>query len=286
MKLPALIYLFTLTLATTVIAAAQPTTSITAQYEIRDFKNSKQKIEGTSKSVTLEHNLNTHTFKAAYERTDTDTKQPPLPEDLKIKKLFARYSYQIDPKLELHGGFITIDDNLASTDGGKIYSLGIDYRISKPFSFDMTGYYGDYDIMKTCQIDAKLIYRHSFGRLKSTTILIAKQINIDECQPGEICANAKSSYFTPGFKQAVMYEGYYLRFGAFFGKRVFAVMHDGFKVQHHAMEFDKTMMAAIGKKFGTFDLMFKYVYQEAEELPINNPGVEVRNSVVSLGYRF
>ena len=140
--------------------------------------------------------------------------------------------------------------------------------------------------MKTCQVDARMVYRHAFGRIKSRSAIIAKQINIHECESGAICSNAKNSYFTPGLMQSLSYEGYYAQVGAFFGKRVFAVMHDGFRVQHHAMEFNKTMMAAVGKKFGPFDLMFRYVYLEAEELPMKNSGVEVRNSVVSLGYRF
>jgi len=35
------------------------------------------------------------------------------------------------------------------------------------------------------------------------------------------------------------YHDYHMGVGAFFGKRVFAVMNDGFKVQHHAMEFKR-----------------------------------------------
>ncbi len=74
--------------------------------------------------------------------------------------------------------------------------------------------------------------------------------------------------------------------GAFFGKRVFAVMNDGFRVQHHAMEFDKTYMIGVGKHFGDVDLTLKYVYQEATEIPINNDNVKVGNIILQLGYRF
>jgi len=281
-----LIHIFVLFfISTATLAESQGTNSIKAQYEIRDFKNSKQKIEGINKAVDLEFSLNAHLFKAAYERTDTETK-PHIPKDLEVKKVFARYGYRLDQQWKVYGGYIAIDDNLVSTDGGKIYSLGIQYAPTKPLSFDLTGYYGDYDIMKTWQVDAKVVYRHTFGKIKSQSAIIVKQINIDECQPGAICSNARNSYFTPGFKQCVSYQGYYTKVGAFLGKRVFAVMHDGFRVQHHAMEFDKTIMAAVGKKFGAFDLMFTYVYLEAEELPMKNSGVEVRNSVISLGYRF
>ena len=284
MRLGIYIYLIVLTLATAV-SASQNTTSIRAQYEMKDFKNSKQKTEGVSKTLTLKQRLAGHMFKAAYEHTDTETK-PHIPKDLKVKKLFARYGYSIDRQWEIHGGYINIDDNLVSTDDGNIYGLGVRYTPSKSLEFALTGYYGDYDIMRTFQIDAKVLYRHSFGELKSRSVVIVKQINIDDCKEGSICSNAKSSYFTPGFMQSLMYHGYFATVGAFFGKRVFAVMHDGFKVQHHAMEFDKTMMAALGKRFDSLDLMFKYVYQEAEELPMKNSGVEVRNTIIMLGYRF
>ena len=43
-------------------------------FENKTFTNSKQKTEGTGKIVTLEHRFNTHMLKAAYERTDTETK--------------------------------------------------------------------------------------------------------------------------------------------------------------------------------------------------------------------
>ncbi|OQX57835.1 MAG: hypothetical protein B5M52_06555 [Helicobacteraceae bacterium 4484_230] len=268
-----------------VASASQNTTSIRAQYEMKDFKNSKQKTEGTTKTLTLKQLYNAHLFKAAYERTDTETK-PYIPKDLEVKKLFARYGYRIDGQWGVYGGYIAIDDNLVSTDGGKIYSLGVQYAPSGQLEFAMTGYYGDYDIMKTFQIDAKMLYRYAFGEVKSRSVIIVKQINIDDCQEGSICSNAKNSYLTPGFIQSLVYHGYFATVGAFFGKRVFAVMHDGFKVQHHAMEFDKTMMAALGKRFESLELMLKYVYQEAEELPMKNSGVEVRNTVIMLGYRF
>jgi hypothetical protein len=255
------------------------------QYEFRDFKNSKQKIEGSNKVLLLEHSLKAHKLKMTYERTDTKTK-PQIPSDLKVKKIAARYTYSFSRQWDLSSGYICINDNLTDTDGGKIYSLRTQYAPREAFRFALSGYFGDYKIMKTSQIDAKLIYRYAFGSIKNQSTVIAKQINIHECQAGSICSNAQKSYFTPGFKQRLMYGGNYAMIGAFFGKRVFAVMEDGFKVQHHAMEFNKTMMAAIGKKFKGWNLMLAYVYQEAEELPIHNEGVQVRNTIISLGYRF
>jgi len=267
------------------VDATEQSTSIQAHYEIRDFKNSKQKLDGTNKVIELEHQLNRHNFKASYERTDTRTKFP-IKEDLEVKKVFARYQYTINETWKLHTGFIHIDDNLVSTDGGKIYSLGTSYKVSKPLGFKLSAYYGDYDIMKTYQFDLKMVYKHQFSNIKSKTIIELKQINIRECQKGAICSNAEESYFTPGIKQSFSYFGNYVKAGAFFGKRTFAVMHDGFRVQHHAMEFDRTFMAGIGKKFNGFDASVNFIYQNAEELPMKNDDVEVRNVILSLAYSF
>jgi len=82
------------------------------------------------------------------------------------------------------------------------------------------------------------------------------------------------------------YHDYHMGAGAFFGKRVFAVMNDGFKVQHHAMEFKETYMVGFGKHFGDVDLNLKYVYQKASEIPINNDNVKVQNIILQLEYRF
>ena len=84
--------------STATLVESQGTNSIKAQYEIRDFENSKQKIEGVNKVVDLEFSLDAHMFKAAYERTDTETKAH-IPKDLEVKKVFARYGYRIDQQV-------------------------------------------------------------------------------------------------------------------------------------------------------------------------------------------
>jgi len=258
---------------------------ISAQYEIRDFDNSKQKDEGVNKVFTLKQRLNKHDFHLAYERTETQTK-PHIPKDLKVNKFYARYAYKLQKNISMYGGYIYIDDNLVSTDGGRIYSLGMEYKPRKPLAFEISAYYGDYPIMKTYQLDLKLTYKHRFEKLQSITVLDAKQISVTQCNPGSICSKAQDYYLTPGFRQKFVYDGYYAGMGAYFSKRAFAVMHDGFRVQHHAMEFEKTMMGMIGKKIKGFDLSLSYIYQEAEELPSETKNVEVRNTLLLLGYSF
>ncbi|HIP20415.1 MAG TPA: hypothetical protein EYG70_04760 [Sulfurimonas sp.] len=42
------------------------------------------------------------------------------------------------------------------------------------------------------------------------------------------------------------YNTWHLGAATYFGKRVFAIMNDGFKLQHHAMEFDLELETSIG----------------------------------------
>lgn len=63
-------------------------------------------------------------------------------------------------------------------------------------------------------------------------------------------------------------------------------MRDGLNIQHHGMEVDKTYGGHIGKRFGTFDVVFQYVHMEATELPKWTRNVLVDTYTLSAGYRF
>jgi hypothetical protein len=261
---------------------------------MRDFRNSTLKEEGTNKVFLLKHSSQAHTLHLVYEHTNTST-TPKVPKDLEVKKFASRYTYSINNKSSLHAGYLNIDDNLVSTDGGKIYTIGMSHKPSQKSKVTLATYYGNYDIMKTYQFDATISYTDKLTlfdtKVKSTSALLSKYINITECQQGEICSNAQSNYFTPGFSQKFSYQGNYLSLGALFGKRAFSVMQEGLKVQHHGMEFYKTAKATIGKKFGidnksTINCALSYIYQEATELPSQNSNVEVHNTVLTLGYKF
>lgn len=62
------------------------------------------------------------------------------------------------------------------------------------------------------------------------------------------------------------------------------VLEYGVRVQHHAMEQDKTYMVNFGKKFKNFDLIAKYSYQNGIELPANQEDVDTK--VVSLNFTY
>jgi len=111
-------------------------------------------------------------------------------------------------------------------------------------------------------------------------------IKIDEEHPNSFTKNAKDDYFTSAIKLHTHYNTWHFGGAAFFGKRVFAVMNDGFKLQHHAMEFDRTYTVGAGKSIGNFVIRVQYIYQRATELPLKNENVEVKNIRTIINYKF
>ena len=98
--------------------------------------------------------------------------------------------------------------------------------------------------------------------------------------------NADKDYFTTALKLHAHYKTYHFGMGTYIGKRVFAVMMDGFKIQHHAMEFDRTYAIGAGKTFDDFTLRVQYVEQRATELPYKRENVKVQNIRVMANYKF
>ena len=257
-------------------------TTMKLSYENLNFDNSKKKDQGKVYGFAMNHQANDALYQIAYEKTNTDTFQPPLAQDLHVNKYYLKYTHMLDDKQAFCVSYATIDDNLMKeTDGGHIYGLGYKYA-----AFGLTQYISDYVHFNVYQTDVKYTFKKAFGDLKTSAVFLGKYIHLQDRKSNPFSANAKENYFTPGVKIHAHYEDYHMAVGAFFGKRIFAVMYDGFKVQHHAMEFNETYMVGFGKHFGDVDLNLKYVYQKASEIPINNDNVKVQNVGLILRYRF
>ena len=270
-----------LLLCSTSFAFSQNTT-LRVTYENFDFENSIKKDEGKRGGFILSHKIDDSLYQIAYEKTHTDTYKPPLTKDLHVDKYYFKYSHKLGAKHALSLSYATIDDNIIKeTDGGHIYGLGYKYG-----AFGVTQYLSDYDNFNVYQTEMQYTFKKSFSKLKTKMTILGKYIHLQDKNSNPFSSNAKEDYFTPGVKLHAHYKAYHMGVGAFFGKRVFAVMNNGFKVQSHAMEFDKTYMIGFGKHFGDIDLSMKYVYQEANEIPNNNPNVEMQNIILQLGYRF
>lgn len=270
-----------LLLCTTSFSFSQNST-LRVTYEDFNFENSKKKDDGKRVGMVLSHKMGHSLYQFAYDKTHTDTYKPPLNEDLHVHKYYFKYSHKLDAKQSLSLNYATINDNLMKeADGVHIYGLGYKYG-----AFGMTQYLSDYENFNVYQTELQYTFKKAFGNFKTKMTVLGKYIHLQDKESNGFSKNAQEDYFTPGIKVHAHYKAYHMGAGAFFGKRVFAVMNNGFKVQHHAMEFDKTYMIGFGKHFGNMDLSVKYVYQEATEIPIYNPNVEVQNIILQLGYRF
>ena len=118
------------------------------------------------------------------------------------------------------------------------------------------------------------------------TVLLAKYIKLNDKDSNAYSQNAQHHYFTTGIKLNLGYQDYCFGANTFFGKRAFAVMQNGFKVQHHAQEFSNSYGLSIGKKMGKTNLKLKYTHLKGEELPMKNPNVKTDAVTLELKYHF
>lgn len=267
--------------------------AVALSYDNFTFKNSKQKYEGQRVSTYGAYTTQGNKLEAMYERAVTQTYQPPLDDDLKVNKYYLKYKQQLNQENSLSFEYIYIDDNimvggknkygklLPKLDNTSIYALGYRYK-----AFEIVEYYSDYENFDVYQTDLSYKLSHSFENFDASVVVLGKYIYLDDKDQEAALKNALSNYYTAGAKLHVALGSYRLGAAALFGKRIFAVMFDGFRVQHHPMEIDKTYMAGITKHFEDFELQAKYVYQRAKEVPLNNENVIIQNIILTATYHF
>jgi len=279
-------YILLLVLST-YLSAQTIHSSIVTYIESKDFENSVQKEDGVIYGIGADIHHDNSAYKLTYEYGDTNTKQPPLKKDLKTDKLFLKYSYDFQNNFEFNVNYINIlNDNIAITDGGKAYGAGITYQIQKNINTNFTQYYTNYTDFDVYQSDLTLNYKMMIDDIKVKLTSVTKYIKLDEENLNGFTKNAENDYLTSGVKLHLHYDGYHFGSAVYFGKRVFAIMDDGFKIQHHAMEFDRTYAIGIGKNISDFVLRLQYIYSRATELPVKNENVEVSNIRFLLNYKF
>jgi len=256
-------------------------------FENKNFKNSKQKIDGNVYGIGADIHIDASEYRFTYEKGLTDTKQPPLSKNLKTDKLFLQYAYSFNGLYTAHVNYINIlNDNIAITDGGTAYGAGVSYRYSKKLSGDFTQFYTDYDDFNVYQSDMRVDFKTKIDEIKLKLSSVTKYIKIDEKHKNIFTKNAEDHYWNTAVELHAHYSTWHFGTAAYFGKRVFAIMNNGFKIQHHAMEFNKTYAAGIGKTIGDFVVRLQYIHQEATELPMLNENVKVDNTRLILNYKF
>jgi len=281
-------YLLILLILNSIILAQEPVhSSVSTYYENKTFSNSSQKTDGYVVGVGADIHHSDSMYKFAYEHGDTNTRQPPLKDDLKVDKLFFRYGYEVSENLEFNLNYIYISDNIAITDKGKAYAAGISYKLNKKLSSNFTQFYSDYEDFNVYQSDLKIDFKMKLKKIKMKLSSITKYMYIDEENINGFTKNAQKDYLTTGLKFHMHYDSYHFGGGAYFGKRAFGIMNDGFKIQHHAMEFDRTYAVGIGKNIDDFVVRLQYIYQRAIELPLaTKEHVTVSNFRLIANYKF
>jgi len=276
-----------LLLSVSLLSAETIHSSLSSYFETKDYDGSKQKKDAVVYGVGADIHVDKSAFKATYEYARANTRTPPLKHDLKNAKLFLKYAYHIDDRFEVNINYINVlHDNIAITDDGQVMGAGITYNLSKKISANFTQFYSNYDDFDVYQSDLKVDFKFKLADIGFKLSSITKYINIDEENTNSFTKNAKSDYFTSGLKLHANYNSYLLGAGFYVGKRAFGVMQDGFKLQHHAMEFDRTYAVALGKSIEQLVLRVQYVYQRAEELPIENKDVKVKTLRFIANYKF
>ncbi len=255
---------------------------------LKDYKNSKTKVDGKVYKVGTSHTYNSSKVSFNYSKDSVNrehfmTKRSI--EQLNVKKYNLNYNYNINDKLTLKTNYIKIIDNLAPTDQGKVYGIGLNYKLSKSFDIDSKYYRSDYENFNVNQFDLKLSKKIKLKDFKSKISIITKKIAIDGDKYGQYTLKDKS-YFTTGVNFSTNYHGYVGSVGTFFGKRLFSVLNEGQVVQHHAMEQEKTHIISFGRKFKSFDIIAKYTYQKGNELPENQNNVDTKITSLMLKYKF
>jgi hypothetical protein len=252
--------------------------NIKINYETLDFGNSKKKEDGKRYGIELDQEDKDQHIQLYYEKTKTNTTDI-IPKDLDVKKYTLKYEYKLTQKERFSFLYANIDDNIMKeTNGGNIYGIGY----SKD-GLGLTQYISDYPHFDVYQSD----FKYSFKKSSLKTTLIGKYIHLKDKNSNNFSKNAKTDYFTAGVKFHSHYNGYHLGAGAYLGKRIFAIMKEGFKVQHHAMEFEESYILGIGHSIGENVIAhIRYGYHKAKEVPIDNDNVKVRNLSFDMIYKF
>ena len=263
-------------------------TQIGFNYNIKDYSNSKTKINGISKDYILNQKFDMNSIFLNYEKSKVDRENKILNKDiesLNVEKFSLKHNYIVNEKLKLKWSFINIDDNLAPTDNGKIYGLGINYNFNKKYFIKVDHYLSDYDTLNVNQTDLLLGNKLKLNNLSLVFKTGLKHISLNGKKYGNYTFDDNYyNAFLLGLN--AKYESYNFNATYMKGDRIFTVLADGLKVQHHAMRQDDTYFLSIGKKYKNFLFSVNYSYQKGTEVPENQDNVKTKVTSLQLKYKF
>lgn len=261
---------------------------ISTYYTYKDYDNSKTKTEGKTLDYRFLHNFQNSELTINYEDSLTKRENELTKikmTSLEIEKLSMKYLYHISNDLSIKTSFINIEDNLAPTDNGKVYGFGFNKNIDNSNQIKLDTYLSDYEDFNVNQYDFTFIKKFRFENInfQAQTGIKYIDINGEKYQNYILEDNYYMSYF---LNLNANYNGFILGLGVINGDRLFSVQEDGLKVEHHALEQNKTYLISLGKKFQNIDVITKYIYSNSKELPENRDDVSSNFFTLGLNYKF
>lgn len=261
---------------------------ISTYYTYKDYDNSKTKTEGKTLDYRFLHNFQNSELTINYEDSLTKRENELTKikmTSLEIEKLSMKYLYHISNDLSIKTSFINIEDNLAPTDNGKVYGFGFNKNIDSSNQIKLDTYLSDYEDFNVNQYDFTFIKKFRFENInfQAQTGIKYIDINGEKYQNYILEDNYYMSYF---LNLNANYNGFILGLGVINGDRLFSVQEDGLKVEHHALEQNKTYLVSLGKKFQNIDVITKYIYSNSKELPENRDDVSSKFFIFGLNYKF
>lgn len=261
---------------------------ISTYYTYKDYDNSKTKTEGKTLDYRFLHNFQNSELTINYEDSLTKRENELTKikmTSLEIEKLSMKYLYHISNDLSIKTSFINIEDNLAPTDNGKVYGFGFNKNIDNSNQIKLDTYLSDYEDFNVNQYDFTFIKKFRFENInfQAQTGIKYIDINGEKYQNYILEDNYYMSYF---LNLNANYNGFILGLGVINGDRLFSVQEDGLKVEHHALEQNKTYLVSLGKKFQNIDVITKYIYSNSKELPENRDNVSSKFFTLGLNYKF
>ncbi|RXJ84721.1 hypothetical protein [Arcobacter cloacae] len=260
---------------------------IYTNYIYKDYTNSKTKTKGKTFDYRFLHNFEnsqiTINFEDSLTKRENEITKVKLT-SIEVEKLSFKYLYNLNENYSVKTSFLNIEDNLAPTDDGKVYGIGI---INKNSFFDIKvdTYLSDYEDFNVNQYDLTFIKKFKIEEVNFQASLGTKYTNINGEKYGNYILKDKD-FLSTFFNINGNYKGFIAGLGFVKGDRLFTVFDDGLKVEHHALRQNETYSLNLGKKFKHIDITARYIYSKGDELPENRDNVKSKFTSISVSYKF
>ncbi len=248
----------------------------------KDYVGSADKSSAREDLLAIDGRFERWRLGASYRRGVIDRFAPV---DLRVEKYHVDVGLSLTKDVDWGLSYLVIDDNLAPTDGGKVFGTTMLYRGLAPSMAFKAGYHvSDYDRFDVSQLKLGIIQGIPLEGMKLNIAVGAGYQRLDDPDASPYVANARDHYLSPYLNISAARGPWHGTLGLA-GRRLFEVAADGRRVSHHAMEFRRSVTLQVGRHFGALDVRLGLSHHQAEELPQSNR-LEMNTIGASTEYRF